>query len=213
MQLPEGLGPDRDVPSDVKNAIARAEAEEGRKRNWIGEKLIDGEFRALTETTDGVPPLDMVTRVYAMSWRGDRPLLVRSGDASTPWGIPLLEHDAGGDVGGRNGANDKALDKWLKAEMRQRWGIRVKDWFQHARLELTAIADATSVDPGTRRYYLFLCVNVSKLDDLPDDAPWSRRTIERREFGIVLRQQYQEFDEIVEAAHDAYLVRQGARSS
>lgn len=217
MVMPEGLGPERDVPGDVKSAIARVEAEEKRKRNWLGEKMIDGEFRAHTETTEDVPALDLVTRVYAMTWRGDRPLLVRPTDASTPWEIPLLDPSAADDAAtttaAKRGATDKALGKWLKAEMRERWGIRVKDWFQHARLELEAIPEATTVEPGTLRYYLFLCVNVASLDDLPDDAPWARRTIERREFGLVLRQQYQEFDEIVEAAHDAYLVRQAARSS
>ena len=69
-----------------------------------------------------------------------------------------------------------------------------------------ANVDATSVAPGTLRYELFVCATASRLDDMAEDSEWSRRTITRRDFVQVLREGYAGVDEILDAAHDAYLI-------
>ena len=86
--------------------------------------------------------------------------------------------------------------------------ITIKDWFQAARLQLTATTHAVDAKPGSERFFLFLCANASKLDDIPADAGWARRAIETKNFVALLREQYNEFDEILDQVHDSYLVRQ-----
>lgn len=201
-----------ETPAMAK-ARVRAEAWEFRKRNYIDEFRVADDFRARNEVTADVPPADLVTRVYLMTWHKDRPVVVRQGDSSEPWQIPTMERDApagegNGDGKGTTKSNAKAIDRWIKSEAREQWGIRVKDWFQHSRFELVANIDATSVAPGTLRYELFVCATASGLDDQPDASAWSRRTITRRDYVQLLREDYAGLDDILDAAHDAYLVAQ-----
>ena len=209
-----GAGPANDgVPEtpEMAKARVRAEAWEFRKRNYIDEFKVPGDFRARHEVTSNVPPADLVTRVYLLTWHKDRPVVVRQGDRSEPWQIPTLEREAPAGEGNGKGSTKSgasAIDRWIKSEARKQWGIRVKDWFQHGRFELVANVDATSIAPGTLRYELFVCATASRLDDQPDDSEWSRRTITRRDFVQLLRESYAGIDEILDAAHDAYLVTQ-----
>lgn len=193
----------------IAKAQARADYEERRKRNWLTEKRIAGQFLAHGETTDEVPALDLIDRIYLLTWYHEKPVIVREGGEPTPWEVPMLLCDFS--LPGKNSEEAqpaKQLDTWLKRTAQEQWGVRIKDWFQHARLELTATADATEVVPGTVQYYLFLCASASKLDDLPAESDWSRRTVTRKDLGQMLRQRYEEFDEILEGAHEAYVIRQ-----
>jgi hypothetical protein len=207
-------GPANDgVPEtpEMTKARVRAEAWENRKRNYIDEFKVPDDFRARNEVTADVPPADLVRRIYLLTWHKDRPVVVRAGDGPQPWEVPTLEREApAGKGNGKSSAKSgtSAIDRWIKREARDQWGIRVKDWFQHSRFELVANVDATSVPPGTLRYELFVCATASRLDDLPDDSDWSRRTITRRDFVQILREGYAGIDEILDAAHDAYLVAQ-----
>ncbi len=161
--------------------------------------------------TSDVPPADLVDRIYLLTWHKDRPLVVRQGDRSAPWQIPTMEREApAGEGNGKGSTKDgtSAINRWIKSAAREQWGVRVKDWFQHSRFELVANIDATTVAPGTLRYELFVCATASRLDDLADDSEWSRRAITRRDFVQLLREGYAGVDEILDAAHDAYLVAQ-----
>ena len=208
------MGPANDgVPETPAQAKARvrAEAWEFRKRNYIDEFRVREEFRARNEVTSDVPPADLVDRIYLLTWHKDRPVVVRQGDSSAPWQIPTMERAApAGEGNGKGSTKDgaSAINRWIKSEARAQWGVRVKDWFQHSRFELVANVDATSVAPGTLRYELFVCATASRVDDLAEGSEWSRRTITRRDFVQVLREGYAGVDEILDAAHDAYLVAQ-----
>ena len=65
----------------------------------------------------------------------------------------------------------------------------------------------TDVEPGTQRFDLFLCATAGRLDDLPEGSGWARRTITTRDMLKLIRQRYTEFDVMLIAAHEDYLMR------
>ena len=185
-----------------------------RKPRYALETAISGQFRARNESTDAVPPLDRVERIYLLTWLRDKAVVIRHGAPGAPWEIPVAVLGGGtADVGdtappapAKGGAKD--LDTWIKHLTSDLWQIRIRSWYQASRLALTANHDAQDATPGSVRYWLFLCATASHLDDLPDDADWARRSIIRREFTQLLRSHYAEFNDILNAAHDGYLIRQ-----
>ena len=182
---------------------------EPRKPRYALETAISGQYRARNEPTNEVPPLDRVERIYLLTWLGEKAVVIRHGGPGAPWEVPIAV--LGGSTGGVGDAatgGAKALDAWIKTLAQDLWQIRVASWYQASRLELTANHDARDATPGSVRYWLFLCATASRLDALPEDADWARRSITRRDFTKVLRNQYGEFDEILDAAHDGYLIRQ-----
>ena len=186
-----------------------------RKPQWALEKRVAGQFHGQVQGTGDVPPPDRVWQVYLMTWFKGKPVVVRQNETGEPLHIPIAERDPDAPVDHSAGRGkpadkadkaDKAIDRWIRETARALWGIRVKDWFQTARLELTANADATEVEPGSVRYILFLCATASGLDDIPEDAGWSRRAVTRRDLVQIIREHHAEYDEVFDAAHDAYLI-------
>lgn len=202
-----------DLTAEMQAAQAKVKNMMKRIKRWTLEKRLDDDaFRTRNEFTEELPPLSQIQRVYVLTWRKDgRPVVVRQGDASAPWGLPSVEREPGGEGESSEGdgeADAKALDGWLKETARELWGIRVQSWYQAARLHLTATSEARDVPPGTERFYLFLCATASGFDDIPEDAGWSRRVITTKEFVSLLREHYVEYDEILDQVHDGYLIRQ-----
>ena len=200
--------------SEMQSLMASAEAKAAliakRIRNWTLEKRFDDdEYITRNEITDELPPLHQIWRLYLLTWRKDgRPVVVRQDGANQPWAIPMLEQEPeDADTAGKP-ATKKQIQAWIKPTAKTRWGITLKDWYQAARLHLTATTQAVSVEPGTERFFVFLCASASKLDDIEADAGWARRAIETKDFVALLRAQYPEFDEILDQVHDSYLVHQ-----
>ena len=199
--------------SEMQTLMASAEAKAAlvakQIKNWTLEKRFgDNEYITRNEITDELPPLNQIWRLYLLTWRKDgRPLVVRQDGPDQPWAIPTLEQEPSDEDPGKP-ATKKQMDAWIKPTSKERWGITLKDWYQAARLQLTATTQAVSVEPGTERFFVFLCASASKLDDIGADAGWARRAIETKDFVALLREQYPEFDEILDQVHDSYLVRQ-----
>lgn len=202
-----------ELTAEMQAAQAKVKNMMKRIRRWTLEKRLDDDaFRTRNEFTEELPPLAEIQRVYVLTWRKDgRPIVVRQGDASAAWGIPSVEREPGEGAEAASStakAEAKAFDAWLKETAQELWGIRVRSWYQAARLHLTATSEARDVPPGTERYYLFLCATASGLDDIPEGAGWSRRAITTKEFVSLLREHYVEYDEILDQVHDGYLIRQ-----
>ena len=200
--------------SEMQTLMASAEAKAAlvakRIKNWTLEKRFDdNEYLTRNEITDELPPLNQIWRLYLLTWRKDgRPLVVRQDGSDQPWAIPLLEQELDDADQASKPATKKQMNAWITPTAKERWGITLKDWYQAARLQLTATTQAVSVEPGTERFFVFLCASASKLDDIGADAGWARRAIETKDFVALLRDQYPEFDEILDHVHDTYLVRQ-----
>ena len=200
--------------SEMQTLMASAEAKAAlvakRIKNWTLEKRFDdNEYLTRNEITDELPPLNQIWRLYLLTWRKDgRPLVVRQDGSDQPWAIPLLEQELDDADQAGKPATKKQMNAWITPTAKERWGITLKDWYQAARLQLTATTHAVSVEPGTERFFVFLCASASKLDDIGADAGWARRAIETKDFVALLRDQYPEFDEILDQVHDTYLVRQ-----
>lgn len=183
---------------------------------WGKENRLADEFISRNEETDALPPLHLLETVYLLTWRDGRPLFVRQGDESAPWNIPTVTRDfsdpaegeAHGEKQGTDSPSQKQIDRWLKRTAKDLWGIQIKDWFQNSRLRLTAMEQAMTVEPGSVRYHSVICASASGLADLPSDATLSRRLFATRDLVRVIREQHHELVEILEAAHESYLVRQ-----
>lgn len=200
--------------SEMQTLMASAEAKAAlvakQIKNWTLEKRFgDNEYITRNEITDELPPLNQIWRLYLLTWRKDgRPLVVRQDGPDQPWAIPMLEQEPNDADAAGKPATTRQMNAWIKPTAKERWGITLKDWYQAARLHLTATTQATSVEPGTERFFVFLCAGASKLDDIGADGGWARRAIETKDFVALLRDQYPEFDEILDQVHDSYLVRQ-----
>ncbi len=220
------------------------------RKHYRLEKRYGDDFVATQELSETVPALGQVLRVLVLTWHNDRPVLVRWSGGDDPElpvlmiptvGQNLTPHpaaplppqttvpDAG--FGPASAAADvpageaarKALDQWLRRFARERWGIRLQEWYQHSRLVLTANTPASSAAPGNvvpgsavpgRVFYeLILCATASRLDDLPEDSDWARRTVTTRDLNRTIHERYREIDEVLQAAHDDYLVRRARRAA
>ncbi|HJN92897.1 MAG TPA: hypothetical protein QGF05_09275 [Dehalococcoidia bacterium] len=204
--------------ADIQAEMAKAEVKVAnwakRKRYWGREKRWDGDqFRSRNEITDELPPLNTVQRVFMLTWREDgKPIVVRQGDSEEPWSIPTVERDATASsddtFSAETAGNREMLDAWLKDAASELWGIQVADWYQAARVHLTATENATDAEAGDERFFLFLCATSSGTKDIPEGAEWSRRSITTKDFVAILREHYIEFDEFLDQVHDGYLIRQ-----
>jgi hypothetical protein len=204
--------------ADLQAEMAKAEVKvknwAKRKRFWGREKRWDGDqFRSRNELTDELPALNLIQRVFILLWRTDgKPIVVRQGDSEEPWSIPMVERDASAaaddSFSGELTANREALDGWLKDAADELWGIKIADWYQAARVHLTATELATDAEAGDERYFLFLCATAAGTKDIPEAADWSRRSITTKEFVAIVRDHYVEFDEFLDQVHDGYLIRQ-----
>lgn len=200
--------------SEIQTLMASAEAKAAliakQIKNWTLEKRFDdNEYITRNEITDELPPLNQIWRLYLLTWRKDgRPLVVRQDGPDQPWVVPTLVQEPDDADASSKPATKKQINAWIKPTAKERWGITLKDWYQAARLQLTATTQAVTVEPGIERYFVFLCASASKLDDIGADAGWARRAIETKDFVALLREQYPEFDEILDQVHDSYLVHQ-----
>jgi len=190
----------------MQKAQAMALAEARRIRNWTYQKEIGDDWVGELVTTDEVPPIDEIDRVFVLTGHKDRMIVVRA-DGSDDFEIPAVEVDAAARDAPRKGSPAKQLDRWLKPVSKGQWGIRIKDWYQHSRFDMEATQENPDFEAGTHRYSLFLCATASKLDDLPEGSPWARRTITTRDFGNLIRLRYMEFDTSLIDAHNDYVMR------
>lgn len=190
----------------MQQAQERAHADALRRRHWTYQKEMGDDWVGELITTDEVPPIDQIDRIYLVTGYKDRMVVVREA-GSDQLDIPALHLDDAARDGAGKGNPAKQVERWLKPICKGQWGIRLKDWYQHSRFDMEATQENTDVEPGTHRYFLFLCVTATKLDDLPDDSPWARRTVTTRDFGKLVRQRYTEFDVSLTAAHEDYVIR------
>ena len=199
-----------EIQQQMAVAEAKAKLVAKRIKHWTLEKRYgDNEYLARNEFTEELPALNQIWRLYLLTWRKDgRPLVVRQDGADQLWTIPTVEQELDTSEDAGKPATKKQMGAWLKPMAKERWGITIKNWYQAARLHLTATTHAVDVKPGSERFFLFLCANASKLDDIPADAGWARRAIETKDFVSLVREQYYEFDEILDQVHNGYLVKQ-----
>ena len=190
----------------MQQAQERALAEARRIRNWTYQKKIGDDWVGELVTTDEVPPIDQIDRVFLLTGHKDRMVVVRA-DGADDFEIPAVEVDDAARDGAGKGSPAKQLERWLKPVCKGQWGIRLKDWYQHSRFDMEGTPENTDFEPGTHRYSLFLCGTASKLEDLPEGSPWARRTITTRGFGQLIRLRYMEFDVNLIDAHNDYVMR------
>lgn len=180
------------------------------------ELLIGKEFIAHREESAETPEIDLVEGVYLLVFQRDKPLVIREGDLTAPWDIVVFRRAEAPEqwpapgVAGKAETPGRRMDKWLKAIVRERWGIQIKEWYQHGRVRLTATEQAKSAPPGSERYQLFLCATAGSVAPVPETAGWGRRAITGRELNVILRDRHQWSEEMLVAAHSSYLVRQSA---
>ena len=182
-----------------------------RAPQYLQVKRMDERFLAVNQETAEAPPLAQVDRIYLLVWHKGKPVVVRYGEPSAPWELPVIERAAGADgerAGkGKAATPPEALERWLKQSAKALWGIQIGGWYQHSRLELTASALQSEVEPGSVRYWVFACATASRLGEAPAGRDVTRRAMDTRDYARLLREQYAEFDEILDAAHDGYLIR------
>ena len=144
-------------------------------------------------------------------WHGEKAVVVRRGSEG-PWRIPEATSEDLQDLTtakpARRGAPEPCLTRWIKDFARTRWGVRVKAWYPQSRLRLTGMDQAESVEPGSTVYQIICCVTAAGLDNVPAEGGWSRRTMTRRDLIVVIREQYSQMNEILEAAYSDYMIRQ-----
>ena len=202
-------------PSNYKE-ILEAERKAKQPPRAAEELLISGEFLAHREESVETPEIDLVEAVYLLIFHRDKPLVIREGDVSAPWDIVMFrradapEQWPAPGTAGQADTPVKRLDTWLKAIVWERWGIQIKEWYQHGRVRMIATEQAKSAPPGSERYQLFLCATAGSVEPVPETAGWARRAITGRELNVILGGRYQWYEEMLVAAHSSYLVRQSA---
>jgi hypothetical protein len=189
----------------MEEARLKTIAHRRRIRHWTHEKALGDDWIGKLETTPEIPGIAQINGVYLMSWYKDRPVVVRPPDATVAE-IPYLDVDEQTAASQGQRTSEEALERWLTAAAKDRHGIRINGWYQHGCLTLAPSPTNQDVPPETRRYDLFLCATTSALDDLPEDA-WARRTITRKDFVELIRTRHPEYVELIEQAHDGFLIR------
>ena len=177
-----------------------------RARSWKREKEIGDGWLGELAVSDEVPPIDQVNRIYLLAGFKDRMVVVRpqGGDLLE---LPALTVDAAARDGARKGAPSNQLERWFKPICKGQWGMHLKEWYQHSRFEMRPTPENTDIDRDARRFDLFLCATATRLDDLPEGSPWARRTVTTRDMVKLIRERYTEFDVVLNAAHEDYVVR------
>ena len=198
-----------DAESEAMANAAQAKAEvEGRHRRhgWRSEKEIREGWIGELAVSDEVPAIDQIDRVILLTGYKDRMVVVRPEGADL-LELPTLTIDAAARDGARKGTPDKQLDRWLKPVCKGQWGIQIKDWFQYGRFEMHPTPENTEVAPDARRFDLILCATATRLNDLPEGSAWARRTVTRRDVVRLIADRYMEYDIMLNAAHEEYVIR------
>ena len=191
-------------------AAAMAALPKPRRKIWREELLIDDVFLAYKDKTDVLPDPDLVERIFLLIRRRDRHLVVRLGDRSQPWQLPILEFEI--DPRPEEGPDDadqearrEQLDEIITSAVHDIWQVPIIDWDVHTRVKMTAKDNQSEYEPGSRRYELVVTAECGDPDDLADDSEWARRFFVPRDMNLVLRQRYLDRDELG-LAHDQQVI-------
>ena len=187
-------------PDEVARSLPKP-----RRKVWREELLVDGTFLSYKDATDELPPPDLVERIFLILHRGQRHLVVRSGDRHQPWQLPIIEME----ITPRLETDDEPdqaersaeFDQLIRNFARQTWGVPIKGWSQHTRVQMTARQNQDQYEPGARRYEMVVMGECDEPVDLPDDSEWSRRFFPPRDMNLLLRERYfdrEEFEQVHE---------------
>ncbi len=182
-------------------AAAMAALPKPRRKIWREELLVDEAFLAYKDKTEIIPDPDLIERVFLLIRRRDRHLVVRLGDRSQPWELPILEFEIEPRV--EDAAEDadqeerrQLLDDMIRRVVHETWQVPIIDWAIHTRTQMTAKDNQTEYEPGARRYELVVTAQCAEPDDLAEDTEWARRFFPPREMNQVLRQRYMDREEL-----------------
>ncbi|MXX79517.1 MAG: hypothetical protein F4Y69_00615 [Chloroflexi bacterium] len=181
-----------------------------RRMMWKQEKLVDEAYLQYRDRTEELPEPDLVERIFLIIMQGDRCLLVRHGDRHQPWVLPILEFEIEPrpeplDPEMDQAARRASLTQTIGAVVEDTWQVPVGNWSQHTQVQMTAKELQDKVEPGSRRYEMIVTAEAGEPNDLRDDSEWARRFFPSREVVKLLRERYNDYEEL-ELAYDQMLI-------
>ena len=181
-----------------------------RRKLWRQEKLVDEAYLQYRDRTEELPEPDLVERIFLIVMRGERCLVVRHGDRHQPWVLPILEFDIEPrpeplDPEMDQAARHASLTQTIGAVLEDTWQVPVAEWSQHTRVQMTAKELQEKVEPGARRYEMIVTAEAGEPQDLSEDNEWARRFFPSREIVKLLRERYNDYEEL-ELAYDQALI-------
>ena len=192
---PLGGGMDMD-PAEIMKHIPKP-----RRKVWRQEKLVDDVYLQYREQTTELPEPDLVERIFLIVMRRDRCLVVRHGDRHEPWLLPILEFDIEPrpeplDPELDQDARQAELTQTIRSVVQDTWQVPIVEWSQHTLVQMTAKELQDQVAVGSRRYEMVVMAQAGEPLDLTEGTEWARRFFPPREINKLLRERYNDYEEL-----------------
>ena len=150
-----------------------------RRKIWREELLVDEVFLAYKDRTELLPDPDLIERIFLLVRRRDRHLVVRLGDRSQPWQLPVLEFEI--EPRPETGPEDadqeerrERLDEMIRSVVHETWQVPISAWEIHTRVQMTAKHNQLQYQAGARRYEIVVTAECGDPDDLAPGTEWAR---------------------------------------
>jgi len=188
-------------PMMMDPQAAMASLPKPRRKLWREELLVDEVFLAYKDRTELLPDPDLIERIFLLARRRDRHLVVRLGDRSQPWQLPVLEFEIEPRLETDPEDADQAerrerLDEMIRSVVHETWQVPISNWALHTRVQMTAKNNQQQYPPGARRYEIVVTAECGDPDDPAPGTEWARRFFPPREMNQVLRQRYLDREEL-----------------